>query len=214
MARLASLLLARKTTRQRFRWPLTYEQSRDVLTAAYRAEVEYRHRDFVDSAQCAESIERLARILVGASPKFGIMFCGTCGNGKTTLLYAFRSALNILSDWQVFKERKGIVTVGARDIPYYAKDCKMFHELRAKEMLAVDDMGREPAEVLDYGNVLNPIVDLMEYRYNEQLFTIVTTNMKPDEIRERYGRRISDRFNEMMDVIIFGDGSFRTPKPK
>ena len=77
-------------------------------------------------------------------------------------------------------------------------------------MLAIDDLGKEPTEVLDYGNVLSPVVDLMEYRYQHQLFTAVTTNLTPDEIRDKYGKRIADRFNEMLEVIVFEDISYRS----
>ena len=82
-------------------------------------------------------------------------------------------------------------------------------------MLAIEDIGREPAETLDYGNVLSPIVDLLEYRYDQQLYTIVTTNLKPQEMRSHYGDRIADRLNEMFDKVIFQDGSYRlTTKEK
>ncbi len=76
-------------------------------------------------------------------------------------------------------------------------------------MVAVDDVGFEPCEVLDFGNVVNPVIDLMEQRYDEQLFTILATNLTPDQIKERYGERISDRFNEMMKKIVFTNSSFR-----
>jgi len=58
--------------------------------------------------------------------------------------------------------------------------------------------------------VLSPIIDLLEHRYNEQLFTLITTNLNAEQIRERYKARIADRFNEMLEVIVFEDGSFRT----
>ena len=98
----------------------------------------------------------------------------------------------------------------AREIARLNKDdFAKFEKIRSKKTLAIDDMGLEPAEVMDYGNILNPVVDLLSYRYDEQLFTIVTTNLKPEEIRQKYGDRIADRFNEMMERIIFYNGSYR-----
>lgn len=76
-------------------------------------------------------------------------------------------------------------------------------------MLGIEDMGREATEVIDFGNVLNPVIDLLEYRYNQQLFTFITTNLKADEVRKKYGDRIADRFNEMLEVIIFGNTTYR-----
>ena len=78
-------------------------------------------------------------------------------------------------------------------------------------MLAIDDLGTEPVEVLDYGNVLYPIVDLLTRRYDRQLFTVITTNLTSEEIRAKYGERIADRLNEMMTKIVFRDSSFRRP---
>lgn len=134
-----------------------------------------------------------------------------CGNGKTTMLYAFRSALNYMSDAHFYDERKSLYLLTAKDIAAQSKDYDRFKAICNYEMLAIDDMGREPAEMLDYGNVITPITDLLEYRYNEQLFTLITTNLTADEIRARYKTRIADRFNEMLEVIVFGGGSFRTP---
>ena len=76
-------------------------------------------------------------------------------------------------------------------------------------MLAIDDLGTEPAEVLSYGNVLSPVIDLLSRRYDDQLFTIVTTNLTPKQIREHYGERMADRFNEMFERIIFDNPTYR-----
>lgn len=91
----------------------------------------------------------------------------------------------------------------------FAKDFEAFRNLRNMPMIAIEDMGREPIEVLDYGNVLNPVVDMLEYRYNLQLFTFITTNLTKSQIREKYGNRIADRFNEMLEVIIFKNETYR-----
>lgn len=214
VGRLTSLLLQRKITKPRFRFPLTKEQAYDVLLAAYKAEVEYRHREFIADRHCLASISRLAEVLTSENPKFGIMLCGTLGNGKTTLLYALCSALHYLNALSLFEENMGIVILGAKDIAAQSKSYERFREIRSYPMLAIDDMGREPKEVLDFGNVLSPIIDLLEYRYHEQLFTIITTNLNSEEIKERYKARIADRFNEMLEVIIFEDGSYRSQKSK
>ena len=76
-------------------------------------------------------------------------------------------------------------------------------------MIGIDDLGNEPAEILEFGNPIYPIVRLIEHRYNTQAFTFITTNLTPKEIREKYGARIADRFNEMLHVIVFRDISYR-----
>lgn len=210
MEALKSRLLERKITQPRFKWEMTEEQATDVLLAAYKAEVEFRHRAFVADERTKENCKRLAAFLTADKSKFGVMLCGICGNGKTTMLYAFRSAMNWLSDCRCFgDERKGIRVIDAKEIAAYAKEPRSFHELRSASMLGIEDMGREATEVIDFGNVLNPVIDLLEYRYNQQLFTFITTNLKADEVRKKYGDRIADRFNEMLEVIIFGNTTYR-----
>ena len=77
-------------------------------------------------------------------------------------------------------------------------------------MLGIDDLGTEAKEIMDFANVFTPIIDLMTKRYEEQLFTIITTRLTPLQIREHYGDRIKDRLNEMADKIIYKNSTYRT----
>ena len=99
------------------------------------------------------------------------------------------------------------------DALHIAQLCKSNHtkylELVQNEMLAIDDLGTEPVEVMDYGNIITPVIDLLTKRYEAQLFTIVTTNLNPKEIRKRYGDRIADRLNEMMEKIVYRNPTYR-----
>ena len=76
-------------------------------------------------------------------------------------------------------------------------------------MLAIDDVGTEPAEVLHFGNAITPITDLLSIRYDEQLFTIVSSNLTPSQVRQKYGERIADRLNEMAKTVVFQNVSYR-----
>jgi len=75
-------------------------------------------------------------------------------------------------------------------------------------MLTIDDLGTEPVEVMDYGNIMTPVIDLLTKRYEAQLFTIVTTILAPKDIHKRYGDRIDDRLNEMMAKIVYRDSTY------
>lgn len=76
-------------------------------------------------------------------------------------------------------------------------------------MLAIDDLGVEPVETQAYGNIYYPVIDVLTKRYDKQLFTMITTNLTPAEIRDKYGERIADRLNEMMAKIIFRNETYR-----
>lgn len=221
---LMSEITPRLTTEARFRFNMSPQDALDLLTAAYQYEVQRRQRRFMLDKNTESNLIKLAEYLTMPVPKFGIMCCGTCGNGKTTLMYAFQRVVNYLQDRGHFsfldneytRFRAGMQIFHAKEIVKMAKDYKAFKELQGRTMLAIDDLGTEPTEVLDYGNVLSPVVDLIEHRYNKQLFTFITTNLVANSedketvtIRKKYGDRIADRFNEMLHVIIFKDITYR-----
>lgn len=144
--------------------------------------------------------------MTDTSSQFGLMLCGTYGNGKTTLLYALRSIVNYLERMSVYPMHTRLKIYDSRSIAklYVGKDPDVFEDVCREEMLAIEDMGKEPTETLDYGNVISPVIELLERRYDAQRFTAITTNLTPKEVREKYGNRIADRFNEMMFVLNFG----------
>ncbi len=212
MTSLTQRLLAQKTTRDRFKFPCSREQAIDLLTAAYRAEVAFRRRQFIADEHTASHIAQLADFLTSDSARFGLMLCGTYGNGKTTLMYALRSATNLLDRCGEFGGRHvGIRIEDARNIAklYTARDQRPYNEFKQAEHVIIEDMGKEPVEQMNYGTVISPVVEILEYRYHNQLFTAITTNLTPQEIRAKYGNRIADRFNEMMQVITFQDQTYR-----
>ena len=204
------LLLSQKHTTHRFRLPLTFPQAIDALNAAYIAEVEYRQRKYIPDCDTVAHIQHAARWLTEPCPKFGMLLCGQCGNGKSTLVRAIRSLVQLLYSASSYDDQRYLRIVDAKEVVATAKaDYRQFTDLCKTDMLAIDDLGIEPSEVLDYGNVLNPAIDLLTRRYNDQLFTLVTTNLTPQQIREHYGDRIADRFNEMMSRIVFNNPSYR-----
>ena len=73
------------------------------------------------------------------------------------------------------------------DAKYIAYLCKNNYEAYGKlistDMLGIDDLGTEPSEVLDYGNVYTPVINLLTKRYEEQLLTVITTNLTQKQIR-------------------------------
>lgn len=196
----------------RFRLPMSAEQAYDCLLAAVMAEVEFRYRRFYVNDDTKAQLHQMANWLTSSSSKFGILLCGECGNGKSTLLKAFQQLLNYLS----IPNPNGIGNYGiqitdAKNVAFLGRsDYPAFIKLSQKDMLGIDDLGTEPQEVMDFGNVVTPVIDLLSKRYDEQLFTIITTNLTPKQIRKCYGDRIADRLNEMVEKIVFNNGTYRT----
>lgn len=206
-----SQLLQRGTTTERFRLPLEKGQAKRILLAAVKAEVEYRCRKFEMNKSVDLQVDTIAGWLTSDSSKFGLLLCGGCGNGKSTFVKAFQQVLNRLNIRnECRRESWGMRICDARYLSHLCKsDYRMWENICSLPMLAVDDLGIEPLEIQDYGNILYPMTDLLTLRYERQLFTIVTTNLTPAEIRAKYGDRIGDRFNEMMLKIVFENPTYR-----
>lgn len=206
-----SRLARRGTMMERFRLPMEHEQAKRVLLAAVRAEVEYRRRSFEMNAHVEQQASTIAGWLTGDDPQFGLLLCGGCGNGKSTFVKAFQQILNQLNLRSGYSRTAWSMRImDARSIARLCKsDCREWDSLCDLPMLAVDDLGIEPLEMQDYGNILSPMVELLTRRYDRQLFTMVTTNLTPQEIRAKYGDRIADRLNEMMVKIVFGNPTYR-----
>lgn len=77
----------------------------------------------------------------------------------------------------------------------------------------IDDLGRERTTVSNFGDKINPLHDLIHYRYdvyiNRGYKTHISTNLSFTEIEERYGVPIADRIKEMCEVIEFKGESLR-----
>ncbi len=209
---LMSRLLRRGTMTERFKLPMTKEQAYRLLLAAVKGEVEYRARKFELNDAVKSYANTIAEWLTGDSSKFGLLLCGNVGNGKSTFVKAFQQLLNQLNlRSEDNRDYWKIRIIDARTAAYLCKsDYREWEELGRLPMLAIDDLGTEPLEIQDYGNIMSPMVDLLTRRYDKQLFTIVTTNLMPKEIRPKYGVRIGDRFNEMMVKIQFENDTYRT----
>ena len=190
---------------------MSFDDARVYLLAAYQAEVERRHKVFERNEHFDAQLNLIANYLTGGSEKFGLMFCGLCGNGKTTWAKALQllvSGLNLKNPinnlYYVFP------LCNAKDLAMRSKgNYNDWRNVMRYQLMIVDDLGTEPREVMEFGNVYTPLIDLITTRYEEQLYTIFTTNLTPAQLEEKYGKRIADRLNEMVEKVVFENASYR-----
>lgn len=175
----------------------------------YQHEVRKRRIPFQKDKETLEKIEKAAKWLTG-DYKVGLLLYGIVGSGKSTLGKAICNLIGILHNSSISSERKGVFRVSALDLAKnVANDPMYFNKLKNQELLFIDDIGTEPASVKSWGNEFSPGVELLYARYDRQLFTIATSNLKDSDFGERYGIRIADRMEEMFERIYYQNKSYR-----
>jgi len=70
-------------------------------------------------------------------------------------------------------------------------------ELKDDNLLIIDDIGIE--KTTDY--ITQVVYDLINYRYENCLHTIITSNFSLEEIEKKYHERIADRIQGMSETI-------------
>lgn len=219
----------RKTdTKVRYRLPFTEESVAPLLADSYAALVASRGGELQDDDATRRNIARVARWLTSDRTKPMLMLYGGVGNGKTTMARAIallsqslRSAYEEASRTERDTKRADSLYIKASAIRvpaiYTAQDIASLAGSRREEyeatarrsFLIVDDLGCEPAVVKNYGTEVTPITDLIYKRYDAMSPTVVTTNLTKAAIREIYGDRVADRFNEVFETIGYQEKSYR-----
>ena len=194
---------------------MTASQAFSFISVFYRFEVEKTGNDFTLTSNLKECIEKLSLHLTLSNKKWGIFITGNIGNGKTTLLKALSNGVSYLIN-NGYIDNKGnynniFKIINAKDVVrLFVEDKAEYQRIVKKENLLIDDVGEEPFEVLMYGVPYQPMLDLLKERYANHLFTIITSNLGADKIKERYkDMRLADRLKEMFTGITFKDKSFR-----
>lgn len=194
--------------------PIGEEVCKKGLLCAFESVVESGLHQYISNEQQQQQIKAVAHWLVSHEQKWGLLLNGIPGNGKTTTLFAIRKVINALEleDPYPISENKvlGFWIRTAKELCDVAiKDKKAFEQYKRCALLGIDEFGLEPTVVSSYGNEYTPIIDLLSYRYETRLATILTTNVRNVDIRPKYGDRIADRMNEMCDIIVMPDIDFR-----
>ena len=191
----------------------------NLINYHYQVEVWKRHKQYTETESHVKMLNEFVKALVNPDlSKFGIVLFGLYGNGKTTLLNAFDNAVRYLDkqhnafaeDMATTHKRYDPQVLNAKEL---ARLCVKNEDEYAKLMdcniLCIDDCGTEPKEIMNYGNPYAPVADILEYRYEKQLFTALTTNLRPDDFFSRYGGRIKDRIPDALVRIVAENESYR-----
>ena len=156
----------------------------------------------------ASTFFEVCRYLIGSKP--WLVLYGTPGTGKSTYMRALERAARMAhqndSPSPVIRWEK------ASSLGYILKNNPTGWEAVKKcNLLLLDDAGfsGECEVVNNYGVNARPVNEVLEYRYDMQLHTVMTTNLTREQLRDNYGERIWSRLCEMAAFVKMNGRDWR-----
>ena len=161
------------------------------------------------SKAAEELCRKLTAWLYGGGRFNSLLIFGGVGTGKTTLVEALFSTLRTLADMGVGFNLKMRVKA-----PQIANEGKLqdglLDSLMETKGLIIYDLGSEAPVVKIYGSEWRPMETLIKRRSDDQLPTIVTTNLSLEQIERQYdSHRMADVLAQYDRITIETKSSFR-----
>ncbi|EJW98257.1 phage DNA replication protein [gut metagenome] len=144
---------------------------------------------------------------VGTAPK-GIMMFGSVGTGKT-------HASNCIANYLMNHNKTVLVMnlglyINKLQREWAEAEKDVLDYIRSCDLLVIDDFGVE--KVSEF--IKDKTFALIDARYRTGKPVIITTNLNIEDIKEKFGARISDRITEMcFQLAVIGE-SKRAKKTK
>lgn len=182
--------------------PYKDQSWKESIARLYKEEVERTGRTFIRDKYVDTILQELDNWIQGEYTS--CIMTGGVGIGKTALLKA------MMRLFDAFRAPITIPPLRCRSIVYYdaTELCLKYvasedvrYEVHHCNVLFIDDAGYEADGYSNYGNFMQPIHDVILSRYSSRLPTVVATNLEFAAFGNRYGKRISDRMNELYAVI-------------
>lgn len=147
--------------------------------------------------------------------KNGLLLVGGVGSGKTFMVsHVANSIVNYImlhniGKWNSWSEYENEDLLYASEPVIFATTSDMLDDLRKHpheyayeryqkcSLLILDDLGVERST--DWS--LEILFKIINYRYNEELPILITTNLTPEELKEHIGDRIFDRIRSMCALV-------------
>ena len=139
----------------------------------------------------------------------GIMLVGKYGSGKTLIMQAMTELHNaIINTMQI--QRPLLKFLKSSDLLEDLKDKPIKNYARLP--LVIDEFGREPKQIMEYGNLKSPIIELLCERYDNGSLTHGTSNFTLDTLccENQYGKMTGDRIKSMFNFVELKGESRRT----
>ena len=187
--------------------PMSYDEFKQLLSAnAYEIMLRRSVRQEYVVDQFNEPILRQLYLYFINDPQCawnlnaGLIFGGKLGCGKSLMMMAY---LRISDEYS----RKLTTMIHSKTLSGLIKQNGI--EAYIRRPLFIDELGREEAEVKDFGNIVKPVIDLFGLRYEEGARTYATTNFNYNSLQNFYSEFIRTRMEEMMTYVNFPGESRR-----
>lgn len=146
----------------------------------------------------------------------GLYIAGPTGSGKTLLTKVLRKFADVcdahVKTFGYAYRLGGFVDVRADEIVAEVARTGDLSSWVTAPVLCVQDVGAEPVEALYMGNRIPVIRQLIERRADRDGgLLIITSNVLPSDLADRYGDRVASRIPELCNLIVMA-GSDRRRK--
>jgi DNA replication protein DnaC len=130
----------------------------------------------------------------------GIMLMGKYGCGKTVIWESIVEMYNTFIQ-ELFIQRPMLKFIKSIHLLEILKQQPI--QSFAKRPLVIDEFGREPKQIMDFGNLRSPIIELLCERYDAGAWTHGTTNFTLDTLcaENQYGKMTGERIKSMFNFI-------------
>ncbi|KAA6329961.1 hypothetical protein EZS27_021286 [termite gut metagenome] len=197
----------KKNGQLRFPFPFSYDEYRQMLTGSANIILEKRRErnTFIVDDKNEPVIKQLF-LYLRMDDSFsgdiwkGIMLVGKYGSGKTLIMQAMSEMYNtvILS---LHIQRPLLTFIKSSELLNVLKEkpVKTFSKLP----LIIDELGREPKQIMDFGNLRSPMIELLCERYDTGAWTHGVSNFTLETLssENQYGRMTGDRLKSMFNFI-------------
>src|ERR1700752_817106 len=138
-----------------------------------------------------------------SDPSKILLLYGPPGVGKTYICSAFLEwrpancfTFRAYNERSILERLRGVIGQNQGDYMQY------LHELIDDDFIIIDDLGSAGAN--DWRK--ESVMEIVDYRYNRRLPTIITSNLDKQEFERQYGFRVASRLFAKENAIINLDG--------
>lgn len=168
--------------------------------------------NFKTTPQTLEAFNICRNFVIGYKPNVkGLRLWGNYGTGKTHLITAIVNNLltkNVPCMFVVVPELLEYLRQGIKNEDTAQTATELISMAKKVDVLVLDDLGAEKPS----NWVKEQLFILINARYENQLTTLITTNLSTAELVEQIGQRIVSRVVEMTDTVKINTDDYRLRK--